>query len=195
MKEQGIKLEKIVGFEGATKVLSGFIFADEQSLRNALLALYWSRAADEVQRMPMVVITGLTGSGKTLLAMSLSKAAKLAVWPVLPGCRRRDRWIEKWTEQTLNHCVDTEARVMVWDNCPGWLLAKAEGLGKFLTAETWHRVRGGDDIRYRLRTMMVVTGCGLELPPDLERRSLIIKLLPPEVYQTTPVKKSEEEEV
>jgi hypothetical protein len=178
MKRQGVKLEKIAGFEGATEALSGFVFADEQSLRNALLALYWSRVAYEVQRPPMVVITGLSGVGKTALALHLSNADKHAFWPVLPGCRRRNRLLEKWTELTLNHCVDTEARVMCWDDCPGWLFTGAEGLGRFLTAMTWHRVRGGDDIRYQLKTMLVVTGCNLELPPDLERRSLRIELLP-----------------
>ena len=147
--------------------LEGFAFATKQDEHNALWLLNWMHYAhrgcgmDTAFRPPLVVIDGPPMCGKTTLLKRLAEIAEVT----LEYVEGRPRILEK--------------PLMVYDNISRGKveLMQLEMLG-MLTAETWQRQRLRKEERMTicLRTILVMTGVGLELPPELQRRAMFVRL-------------------
>lgn len=152
--------------------LEGFVFATEQDERNALWLLNWMHWAhrgcgmDTPFRPPLVVIDGPPMSGKSMLVRRLAEIAEVPV-----------TYVEE-SRRCAIQCM--QASLLVDDNIhvPCVYHHQFHYLGCLL-AETWQgRVfRGREMSTLMLRGVYVMTGCGIELPPELHRRALFIRLM------------------
>lgn len=118
----------------------------------------------------------LQGSGKGLLA---SLPARIATGRD-PGVISVDT-SEKDPElrKKLTSLLDSSpARWQILDNLRGHLASGA--LEAFLTSQTWaDRLLGGNKMgSWPIRVALAVTGNNLTLSPDLERRQILVRLLP-----------------
>lgn len=150
--------------------LEGFAFATEQDERNALWLLNWMHWAhrgcgmDTPFRPSLVVIDGPPGCGKTTLVRRLAEIAEV---PVMYG------------EEVEFPREGLEAPLLVLDNVhmPDVYESQLHILGTLL-ADTWRgrMFRRKEMSTLILRGVYVMTGCGIELPPELHRRAMFIRL-------------------
>lgn len=151
--------------------LEGISFASKQDEQRALWLLNWmhwahrGRTVDTSFRPPLVVIEGPPMCGKTTLLKRLAEIAEVPLtytFEVDPP--RRGKW---------------QTPVLVYDNIDDTEVAlnQFELLG-MLEAETWkgRMLRHSDRQTMMLGFLMVMTGCGIELPPELHRRAMFIRL-------------------
>lgn len=160
-------------FEPYYAILDGYAFATPQDRENALWAALWASQARNVNdeivpafRPPMVVIEGPMASGKTRLAAALSELAGQA------GCYGIPR------EMDLNMIAAMERSIAWFDDVPRLSKKMSEMLAAFITAKRWgFRLLGTRNHReVSLYCLTVLTAGGLELPADLERRAIRIRL-------------------
>jgi hypothetical protein len=163
-------------FEQSCGLLEGFNFVDEQSRENALWARIWALEAERTKvpfRPPLVLITGPIGCGKSELAARLS------------GVRESHCCSSKGiTLGFLNAIAKSCPPVAVVDEVPPRIAASKEdaaALHSFLTADSWEwngRKRKGVDHLHlaELRTCLFLTGGHFEIPKDLDRRCVVIRL-------------------
>ena len=152
--------------------LEGFAFKTQEDEVRALWLLNWMHwvtlapAADAIFRAPLVVIDGPPGSGKSTLLKRLAEIAEVPLDRV-------------YKNEVPNNGRKLDSQVLVMEDVDAETVAVQQfGLLGLITAETWQgrMFRQRERSMMRLRSLLVMTGCGVELPPDLEQRALVIRL-------------------
>ena len=168
----GYERELMPSFERAFEAISGFRFATQQSLQNALLALYWAarRQGGEKLKVPMIVITGPSGSGKSRLASILSDRAA--------PCLVADKSEVGVFLSTASVSALGQRGCCVFEDV-GKTLLESVALKTYLTASHWsyRPYLSRESIQVPALAMIIVTGNTIQLPADLARRSVVIELI------------------
>lgn len=162
------------GFEQAFELLAGFEFEDAQSRENALwLWVFLTRAllaGEAIERFPLVVITGPSGSGKSTFVKRMFRGFK----------HGEIHYIDEFNRVNLDCAARSNVAAILCEDRRRFG-KRSKHLAGFLSSGTWMPARlSVSDKTQRggvpLRCVCIATGINLELPKDLERRAIFIRL-------------------